>query len=58
LTYNVRVIFLDGRVIDLVSIKKPYIIENRIHIDHNTLDYSIISMNQIKMYTVKLESAK
>lgn len=58
MTYNVQVTFVDDSTANFNAIKKPYIIENRVHIDHSQIDYSIIFLDTIKMYTVKLETSK
>lgn len=58
MNYTVHVLFTDDMTSQFNAIKRPYIIDSRVHIDHSQVDYSIIPFDKIKMYTVKMEASK
>jgi hypothetical protein len=53
--YTVTVNFNDGHSINRNAMKRPYVTDNRLHIEHAFDEYTVIPMTQIRMYTVQVE---
>lgn len=53
--YSVEILFNDGLICQRKATKKPYVTDNRIHIENGTDEYTVIPMSGIKMYTVGVE---
>jgi hypothetical protein len=53
--YSVEILFNDGLICQRKATKKPYVTDNRIHIENGVDEYTVIPMSGIKMYTVGVE---
>ena len=52
--YSIYVEFVNGHSVSRTASKRPYVTDNRLHIEDATSDeYAVIAMPEVRMYIVR-----